>query len=270
MPAPDPGFSLLAASAADLRREGLPKALGRALGITAIDAGMILRRSRGILREGLAREEAERIAGVLGSAGVATRVIADAVVAALPPARALLRVEPTPSGLDVLLRAGGREVIPWERIVLLSVGPWQETIRTAAKGGGAGPTAGEMAAKAGFMAMTGLPVNFGRRKGSEPKAVVRTEFHLLLDLLLEGPEDRLWVDGNRCDYSGLGAAMAPTSLANLKALAAALAAALPGAARGGGTELLLAGGRLSALGYESEEDFLREQRWWWSLRRAES
>ncbi|NUN53258.1 MAG: hypothetical protein HUU06_10810 [Planctomycetaceae bacterium] len=96
-----------------------------------------------------------------------------------------------------------------------------------------------------------------------------TEFRNVLDLLLEGPQDRLRLDGEEyCDFAGLGKVRAPTVLGNIKALAAALAAAVPSAGLSRGLELLLEGGRVSDAGYEAEEDLLREQRWLLALRRA--
>ena len=266
---PDAPFSLLAASPADLRREGLPRALASALGLTSIDVGILLRRSRGILRENLPRAEADRIAGLLGDVGVGTLVLPGAGVAALPPARAVARMEPAPEGIRAVLRGGGGEVIPWERLAGLSFGWWAAASRTTETRGPEGPSAGEMAARAGFMVVTGLPIGLGRKGKPEPRTVVRTEFRILLDLLLDGPEERLRVDGENSDFSGLGAAMAPTGLANVRALAAALAAAVPGASRNAGADLLVGGGRLSAIGYESEADFLREQRWLRAVRKRD-
>ncbi len=93
------------------------------------------------------------------------------------------------------------------------------------------------------------------------KTVSKSEFHLYLDLLLKDPPERLRADTGKFDFSGLGARMTYSPLANAKALLEAVVAAAPGAARSPGADLLLSGGRLATLGYASVADFEREERW---------
>jgi hypothetical protein len=149
--------------------------------------------------------------------------------------------------------------VPWARLRLLAVAPFTETVyeKVMVKEERTGK---QMAMGAGVFALTGIPVTFGGKKKVE-KSVPKSEFRLLLDLLLEGPAERLRVDAGAFDYSGLGTRMAYSSHVNLKLLLESIVAAAPRAATSPGADLLLNGGRLGLLGYTSVEDFEREMRW---------
>ncbi|MCK6480767.1 MAG: hypothetical protein L6R43_11665 [Planctomycetes bacterium] len=271
-PAPGAGFSLLAASAADLRREGLADALGRALGMETEEAAEALRRSGGILGEGLPRGEAERVAGILREASAAFLVLPDGEVAAPAALEQASRVALVPEGLDVRFPGGDGVRIGWDRIAVIALGSWQETVTVRKYRRAEGPSGVEVLARAGVV---GLPLALALGAGASRKparrSVRRTEFRNVLDLLLIDPGERLRIEGDgSCGLAGLGENRAPTTLGNLRALAAALAAAVPAAGRSAGLERFLAGEHPPETGYGDEREFLREQRWLAALRGAAS
>lgn len=243
----------------DQRPDVLSRVLAAFRGVTALDATMAVRRSRGILAEGLDRARAEDLASRLAAAGIGARVVAADGLAILPPVRLLARAAPGPDGLRVTVRGEGETLVPWERLVLVAVAPWQETLRTKARGK-EGPSGGQMAMRVGVMAVTGLPMGLGKKKAVE-KTVTKTEFRLVLDLHLRAPADLLRVDAAHFDFSGLGKAMAYSAHGNMRALLEGIWDVAPGAATSPGADLLLLGGRLTSLGYESLDDFSREERW---------
>jgi hypothetical protein len=273
--APDGPCAVLAASREALRVEEVAPVLARVLGCPPLEARLRIRRSRGILFEGIEAEEARRIARGLAAEGVRTVVVPVAEVGPLPEARLLRRIEPAPTGLRVRLRNGVEETIAWERVAVIATDGWTETVSVEREAPGARPALPDIlsrvalgAAGAALGGMTGFMIPAGAAPGSAPeRRISRVEKHrAILDLLLHGPADRVRAEAHDFDWSGLGPAMAPTGEANLRALVAMLAAALPDAPRSAGADRCL-GSAPDTLGRsESEAEFLREQRWLRALR----
>ena len=252
-------FSVLLAGKEDLRSDIVAAALADFSGITTVDAAMAVRRGRGIVAEGLGQGEAEGLARRLIDAGVAAVAVEAAALPVLPAAEILSRAAPGPEGLRVSSRAAGERLLPWPRVRIVAVAPVNESIESLLKTE-EGPSGGEMAMRAGIMAVTGIPIGLGEKKKVEKK-VVKIEFRLFLDLLLRGPSERLRAEATRFDFSGLGARKAYSSHLNMKALVEEILRGAPRAASSPGADLLLTGGRLSSLGYQSLADFEREERW---------
>ena len=257
--APGGTWAVLLAGPEDLRPDVVAKALASFRGIPMADAAMAVRRGRGVVAERLGQAEAEDFARRLLADGIGAVAIPESTMADLPKAALLGRAVPGPDGLLVVARPAASRLVPWSRIRLVAIAPFHETTtsKTTVK---EGPSGRDMAMRAGIMAVTGMPVSIGGKKKVE-KTVSKTEFHLYLDLLLRDPAERLRVDGGHFDFSGLGARMAYSSLPNVKALLEEIVRGAPGAVRSPGADLLLAGGRLAALGYDSVEEFEREERW---------
>jgi hypothetical protein len=245
-------------------KEGLlPDVLARVLaafrGVTVLDAAMAVRRARGILAERLDRAAAEDLAGRLRAEGIAAASVPASVLAELPPALLLSKAAPGPTGLRVVVRGEGERLVPWDRLRLAAVAPFKETVYRKVTSN-EGPSGQQVAMSVGITAITGMPVRLGAGKKQE-RSVPKSEFHLFLDLLLEYPAERLRVDAGRFDFSGLGDLMTYAGLTNTRTLLSACLAAAPRACRSPGADLLLTGGQLSSLGYESLADFEREERW---------
>jgi hypothetical protein len=244
-------------------KEGLvPAALARAVAgfrkVTIPDGAMAVRKARGILAEDLDGAGAEDLVARLAAEGIAAKAVPASLLAPPPPPLILSRAEATPS-VFVAEMKGETLRVPWGRIRLVAVAPFTTTVYGKVKTEDIA-SGREMAMQAGVMAFTGVPLSLGKKKTAE-RAVPKSEFHLLLDLLLEGPVERLRVDAGRFDFSGLGKRMAYAPHVNLRLLLESIVAAAPTAATSPGADLLLTGGRLASLGYASVDDFEREMRW---------
>jgi hypothetical protein len=256
---PGGAYAVVVGVESGLRPDLIARALAAFRGVPVPDAAMAVRRARGILAEDLDGKGAEALLGRLAAAGVAARALPASALAVLPPVLLLGWAAPEPGALRIVVRGREERAVPWERLRLVAVAPFTETVFQKVKSE-EGPSGKDMAMRAGLMAVTGLPISIGGSK-KVVKMVPKSEFHLYLDLLLQGPAERLRVDTGRFDYSGLGEKMAYAAHANARALLEAVVAAAPGAARSPGADLLLGGGRLASLGYASLADFEREERW---------
>jgi len=241
-----------------LRLDALARAVAGFRGVTTQDAAMAVRKARGILAEELDAARAEDLVRRLAAEGIAARALPASLLVPPPPPLLLSRAEPTPAGLRMEAR-GEIRLVPWARMRLAAVAPFTETVysRVMVK---EQQTGRQMAMGAGVFALTGIPVSFGGKKKVE-RMVPKPEFRLFLDLLIEGPAERLRVDAGDFDFSGLGDRMAYAPHQNLRALLESVVAAAPSAATSPGADLLLTGGRLASLGYASVDDFERELRW---------
>jgi len=253
-------WAVLLEREAAARVEEATRALARVLGTTLPDAAMAVRRARGILLDGAGRGEAEALAAGLAAEGVVARAVPSSSVQAPPQAFALTRAAPLPDGLHVAPAGESGAVVPWGRVRLLALGPWKETVRGGKVKVEEGPSAGQMALRAGVMLGTGLPIGLGKKKTREV-VVEKTEFRILLDVVLRGPAERRRIHAEKFDWSGLGPLMAFAAHANVRAMVGEILRLAPAAGRSPGVDLLLAGGRLASLGFEGPDDFEREERW---------
>jgi hypothetical protein len=255
----DDRWVVLVASKEDFRPDAVARGVAAFRGIPMADAAMAVRRCRGIVAEGVARAEAEGLAARLGAEGVSARAMPEASLAVLPAPLLLARLGPAPDGMRAEVRGSGERLVPWPRVRLVATAHLTATTQTKVQGK-EGPSAGDMAMRAGAMALTGIPISFGKKKATE-RTVSRTEFLLLVDVVLRDPAERLRVQAQRFDWSGLGPRMAYNALANVRALAEEILRASACASRSLGTDLLLSGGPLTSLGYRGIEEFEREERW---------
>ncbi len=263
-------LAVVVAGKEGLRLPDLARAVAGFRGMTVLEATMAARNARGILAEGLDAARAADLVRLLAAEGVAARALPASVLAAPPRAVLLARATPAPEGL-LAEREGRALAVPWGRIRLVAVAPFTETTWKSVMEK-APPTTGEAVRDAAWTVLshvvTGavsghpvlVPLPFGEDRQVE-KRIPQVEFRLLLDLLLEGPAERLRVDPDDFDFSGLGDAMVHSSHANLRLLVERIAAAAPLAATSLGADLLLTGGRMTSLGYESVDDYERELRW---------
>lgn len=260
---PEEPWVVLVAAGEDPRSDAVIRALAAFRGTTRVEAAMEARRSRGILVEGSSRADAEALAETLRSLKAGAMAAPAASVVPLPGVVPLVGAGFAPGGLAVKVRGGGERLVPWARVRLVAVAYWSEVVVERKKA--EGPTPAQSAMSAGFTAVTGIPVGRvpfgpGRRQPKE-ETVRKTEFRLLLDLCLRDPPERLRLDPEFFDWSGLGPRMAHAALPNLKAFAEEVLRHASAAATGPGTDLLLDGGRLASLGHEGPADFEREERW---------
>jgi hypothetical protein len=206
-----------------------------------------LRRCGGIVSETDDEAAALSDAAALSAAGFPARALASAALAALPPAHEARSLELGPSSP----LAGRLSLIAAAGITQTS----SKLVKTEE-----GPGPGEKAARIGLTLVTGIPLGGGSKK-EVIKKVESTDLLFFVDLLLEGPSERMRVDAARFDFSCLGAAMGFGALENLRRLLAALAALRPQARLNRGARILLENKPVREMGYESLADLEREQRW---------
>jgi len=94
-----------------------------ALGLTALEAKLAVRKGRGIFLERIAEDHARRIAAELEKDGIRARLVPAAEVPALPAPRKATSLEHGEDALAVRSAGGeGTEHLPWDAIVAASCG----------------------------------------------------------------------------------------------------------------------------------------------------
>ena len=118
------------------------------------------------------------------------------------------------------------------------------------------------------MMVTGLPLGMGKSKEVK-KTVQETELFLYADVFADaadGPR-RLHVAADKFDFSAaLGEARRPDQLGNFRLLLQVLDQRAGAALRNHGVRGFLSGAPLTALGYDTPEDYEKELRWLLTLR----
>lgn len=88
------------------------------LGLTVLEARLLVRKGRGIFLEGLKEEDARALVRRLAEDGIAAEAVDAAALPALPPPRKMLQLECS----DDLLLYGDGEALPWDAIGTVSLG----------------------------------------------------------------------------------------------------------------------------------------------------
>ncbi|MEK9146485.1 MAG: hypothetical protein AAB339_12835, partial [Elusimicrobiota bacterium] len=120
---------------------------------------------------------------------------------------------------------------------------------------------GKKLARTAFSLMTGIPTSLGLGGKPAERKQEEAEQVLLLDLVLEGPPERLRVDARKFDFSCLKTRMVYDVLGNFRQLIRELAGQSEGASRNRGVRVLLEGKPLREMGYDEASDLDRECRW---------
>lgn len=221
---------------------------------------MLLRRSWGLLEQGLAEASARELAQALSQGGSEFVAVPQSLVEELPQAReaAAMRLSPEVLWLGA---AEPSEKLDWGRIRLLAAAGLKE--KRVQKFEAGGPGISQKLLSLGLSLGTGLPL--GGLKGLRPEAekvIESSDWVFFLDILEGGPNPRRWrVAAERFDYSILKGRMAYTALSNFKILLADLSGRAPRACLSRGSSVLLEGRPLREMGYESLADCEREARW---------
>jgi len=259
------GFVVVIGRQEDWRPMELAPVLAEFRGVPSVDVAREIRRARGVFTVEAGEAEAARLAGALKAAGYSASVAPASLLRPLPEARLLRYALPADDAFGVRFRDGSEQRIPWDRLRLAAFASFNtHAIREVEEEKGPGP--GQLAlglAVTGVSIATGVGPFFfpmGTRENTV-RTVTKTDNHLLLDLLLRDPGERVRVDASRFDFSGLGGDMTYNALANMRILLAHIVHRADTAATSPGANLLLEGGRLSSLGFDSVEDLEREERW---------
>lgn len=237
-----------------LETPDVAKALAKHRKAPLLDVLPAVRRSGGILAEGVSEEAACAEAEALTAAGIPAMALACSELAILPAPVEVPRLE---LGGTSLSWSGGSR--PWDKLRLIAAAGLTETrvktIKTEE-----GPSVGEKAARIGLTLATGLPMGLGKSKEVE-KRVESSDLLFFSDLIVVEPLARLRIDAQRFDYSVLGGAMGLSTLENFKRVLAALRARVPGARLNRGARILLENKAVREMGYDSIDVVERETRW---------
>lgn len=248
------GWSVLLSRPEDLRPADIAKMLAKHRRVPVLDVLPSVRRSGGILSEGLDEAAACAEAEALTAGGFPAMALEGGEVAVLPEALEIPKLALEAGGLSW---SGGSR--PWEMVSLIAAAAFTETTSRIVKSE-EGPSAGEKAARIGLTLATGLPLGMGKSKEVE-KRVETSDLLFVADLILVEPFARVRVNAQRFDYSVLEGKMGFGTLQNFKSLLAALRARAPKARLNRGCLVLLENKPVREMGYESIDGLEREIRW---------
>jgi hypothetical protein len=236
------------------------------------DVTRLLRDARGILPLGVDREGAEAVVGVLAGMGIAAKAHPEDELPVLPEPKLLFDADPLPDGMVVQLTAEPAPPrIPWSRLRALSAG---EVTITTEPARGPLDTRPEIADAYRKEALRDLLGPLAPLLGSESSpswssawsppprpARSKRERVLVMDLVLDAPEDRLRVLSSRFVFDYLGERMALTSRENFRRLVTDIAGYAPDALLTGSTLSLLEDARPGAHHFGSPGEFDAYLRW---------
>ncbi|MCX5785100.1 MAG: hypothetical protein NTX59_05385 [Elusimicrobia bacterium] len=218
------------------------------------DAGRLVRHCWGLLGSGLAPDRARELAGKCEAYGIKTIILPSAGLPKLTHP-ALIKKAAFANNTFSYATAGVSMNAAAADILVLSAAPLKEETVKVVKSV-EGPSAGERAVRMGIMAVTGLPIGMGKSK--EVKKEVRTsETSFLLDIILK-QNLRLRLNPADFDFSCLKEKKTYSSHTNFNLMCAELAAFAHKALKNTGLWAILEHKPLSALPYDSMEDFEKE------------
>ena len=228
--------------------------LGSAFHLDRDTAASEARKSWGVLGTGLTEAEADSLAAGCSDFGV--RTIKLPAPEPMPrPEHAVKAV--IGNGAAEFIFAGGLSIgaAPGEIEVLAAAPIKHEFTRTETAA--PPPSAGGKALRLGIMAVTGLPLGFGKPK--EVKKEVRgSELTFYLDIVPAAGLRRIRVSSDDFDFSCLKSGKTYSSQVNFRLLCAELAAFAPGASRNAGLRAILEGRPLWQLAYNTLADLEKE------------
>ncbi len=123
----NPLFAVARTTSEPLAAETVSGAFRGVPGLTAYDANTTGGDGHGIVGRGLSAEQAAVLQANLKSAGVATELVEESQLPALPPAKIIRRVEIKPEALFIEDLIKGLIPIGWERVLLIAAGSVQLT-----------------------------------------------------------------------------------------------------------------------------------------------
>jgi hypothetical protein len=193
--------------------------LAKAQDLVYADATRAVRTCTGILAKNLPAQEAEAIACELNNNGVGCFTMAMADFYYPPEARVLPRIELGPKRFGPMDLYGRVTPVPWESIVLLSLGHIAEQERERY-------TLGDSLAEPeiGIGVAFGVPYHMGgvRLASGEPdlpREKVKTKAMCVLDVFARAPNEGHWrIEHNGFSYDCLGPNLAPRSDENFRTL----------------------------------------------------
>lgn len=222
------------------------------LKLNRAEAALAARHSWGFLGEDLDEGKAQELLRLCAVYGIGTVELS---APELPKLEAPLRIKKLTLEQDSLIYTeanGESDTLPKEDVKVLAAAPIRiETTRmvTAKEG----PSTQERAVRLGIMAVTGLPIGLGKSK-EVTKAVKSSETAFHMDIILKNT-GRLRFCSDDFDFSYLAAEKTYSSQLNFRLMAARLAAFLPKALKNAGLWAIIESKPLSALPYDSIEDF---------------
>jgi hypothetical protein len=197
-------YAILLNEQQELDLEKTAHILAKADNLVYADATRAVRTCTGVLAKNLPYDEAQRIADELSANGVGCFILAMNEFYTPPDARSLTNLDLSPTAFGAIDIYGRVQPVPWDLIVLLSLGRLGEQRRERY-------TFGEHAAGDAALAV-GVAVGFGvagavRRAAQEPqKTEVREDAKYVLDLFARQPNEGHWrIEHNGMGYACLGA-----------------------------------------------------------------
>lgn len=222
----------------------MAKALSKHRGIPLQDAAFSARRSWGILEEGAEKTAASHLVECLKTEGVGAVAIPAGLMEDMPPALEVPRLELLRGKFRAWLKSGTEEWVNGSDLALIASAGFHRARR----------------ARQPPAPMPRITLEVYPREEDTP---VRKETELVfyLDLFISEPPRRLRLDSQDFDYSCLRSRMSYNTLSNFKRLVMILAGKSRSAPTNRGTQIILDGGPVNAMGYESLTDLDRESRW---------
>jgi hypothetical protein len=214
-------YAILLNEQQELDLETTATILAKAQDLVYADATRAVRSCTGILAKNLPAQEAEAIASELNNNGVGCFTMAMADFYNPPEARVLPRIELGPERFGPMDLYGRVTPVPWESIVLLSVGHIPEQERehyTLGEGSGDGAFTIRVARAFVAPSVMGTPA-VARSEQTPPPSQVKTKAMCVLDVFARAPNEGHWrIEHNGFSYDCLGPNLAPRSDENFRTL----------------------------------------------------
>ncbi|MEK7746106.1 MAG: hypothetical protein AAB576_05520 [Elusimicrobiota bacterium] len=261
---PEPGplseYAVLIAEEPHFKPSEIARALAALRHVPFQDLVGPMRRCWGLVEEGCSKAEAEAAAAALASAGLASLAVPAALLEDLPAARPVSEMSLDAGGFLYGEAPAARGRAVWPRVRLLAAAVYAEA-KAPAPATAAFTDPGKKLARTAFSLMTGIPTSLGLGGKQAERKQEATEQVSLLDIVLEGPPERLRVDARRFDFSCLKTRMVYDVLGNFRQLIRELAGQSAVASRNRGVRVLLEGKPIREMGYDGAKDLERESRW---------
>ncbi|OIO04193.1 MAG: hypothetical protein COX65_01690 [Elusimicrobia bacterium CG_4_10_14_0_2_um_filter_56_8] len=233
----------------------LAKILGEFLKLDPASAAAAARHCWGVLGSDLEEAAAGQLAGLCADFGIpATRL--PSPQPGLPPEERITKAF-FENGTASFTGSGGLNVTagPGDIIVLAAAPIKEGTLRTVKTT--EGPSGQEKAVRLGIMAVTGLPIGFGKNREVK-KEVKSSEMSFYLDIIFSAGPRRLRLSSDNFNFSCLKKKITYSSQLNFRLLAAELASFTPSAFKNAGLRAILEAKQLTLLPYDSLADLEKE------------
>lgn len=223
------------------------------------DAIRMARKAWGFAGEHLTEERACLLAGKCREAGIETVVLDSALLAKFPAEKNFTQAVVKPEGFKYTLETKEPGFVSWENLLLASAAPVKEEIITTQIIQD-GPSGSQKMINMGIMAVTGLPLGFGKK--NETKKETRIfEFYFYLELFFSAPPYRIRMRNDLFDYSYLAGRKEYSSQLNFRNFIDDLRVAAPDAIVNTGFRAIQDKKPLQFLAYASLDCLEKESRW---------